>query len=225
MSLFINPALISQMQANEFSCYYSPAPFGLPELKSAAASAYQSVSGNHIAAAVTAYGFSLYNRITVSAVYATQISGRASLGLSLSSVTISIKNYGNATAIYPNAGITYLITDEISWGAAVQNLTNTAIGKSKAHLPVLYHTGLSFGQEELHVFAAIEKESLVPLQLHIGSTYRVTGNLELLIGYSGSPAQLSCGFELQVKPASFIYALSNNPELGYSHQLGLRFIY
>lgn len=225
MSIYDNPALLSEIIQPEAAIAYSPAPFGLTELKTASAAASFYAFREQFSVSVTAYGFELYNTIHAGLTYSYRVTPDFAAGLTAGTKSITIKNYGSATAFIPTAGFYYRYSNAVALGVSIQNFTHSTIGRSNTPLPVVYATGICVNEDNLHVFASLEKETGALMAAHAGSSYAINTNFALAVGYNSNPQQMSFGVTFSYQPVSFAYTLSNNPDLGYTHQLGLFFTY
>lgn len=221
-TLFNNTSGLSLISNREIGFYFSPAPFGVKELSNAFGVYCEPTKFGSIGAGFSTYGFELYRETSFTIGFAKKISNNFSAGGSISYRNIAIKNYGNSGAIMLNAGAMFRINNEIGFGAAIQNLTQSSIGNESDMLPTIISAGfhLRFA-EDLLFSAAVEKETRFKPSLRFGTEYTPIEYFSLRIGAANEPNTFSMGIGIHYNYFHFDYARSTNADLGNSHQFAI----
>jgi hypothetical protein len=221
-SLFNNSSGLSLVGSREIGFYFSPSPFGIKELSNAYGVYCEPTKFGSLGAGFSTYGFELYRETSIIIGYAKKISNIFSAGGSLLYKNISIKNYGNSSAFILNAGAILSISNEIGFGASLQNLAQSSIGNESDMLPTIISAGFHLQLvEELLFTLGIEKETRFKPSLRFGTEYTPIEYISLRIGTSNEPNTFSLGIGIHYNYFHFDYARTNNADLGNSHQFAI----
>ena len=218
LAIFYNPSGLGQMKYREFAAFYSPAPFGLTDLSTAAISYAEPTKFGTIGAAFKTYGFELYRENNFILSYGNNFKDKIYYGANINVYNLHIQNYNNATAFGLDVGAMAYITKFLQWGFIGKNLTGTKIGESKEKITQIYRTGFTYQPENfLRVIAEAEKDVKYPVSIRGGIEYNVIDLLDLRFGVGSQPAIFSAGIGLNYNMISFDYAFTKSEDLGFTH--------
>jgi hypothetical protein len=221
-SLFNNPAGLGYVLNREIGLFYSPAPFGVKELSSGFGAYVEPTSIGSFGCGFMIYGFDLYKETKIAFGYAKKITNTFSIGVTGIYRNISIKSYGSEGNLSINIGSRLLLSEIISLGAAIENVTYSSVGNEENQLPVVFNSGFGIKvSNDFKTFLAIRKELNYKLSLRIGTEYNIFEFLQLRIGTSTEPNTYSGGFGLKFNFLTAEYAVSSHPELDLTHQFGI----
>ncbi len=223
-SIYFNPAGLGRVKQNEIAFYYSPQKFNLKEISDAvAAGNYQTSIGN-FGAGVRKYGFFLYNEISATLSYATDIYG-VYLGGNLNYHTVSIRNYGSDATLGIDAGAIIPLLNKIHYGIVIKNINSPTIGKNREKMPLIIMTGISYVVVHNFILSADYHKEV----RYTGSgKFGVEYNLDVVsfrAGISDYPATFSGGLGLKYSFFQIDYAFYNHRELGITHSGTLKIIW
>lgn len=220
-SVFNNPAGLAQMDWRELAVFYSPSPFGLKELSSACAAWHEPVGYGSLAAGFTTFGFQMYRENTVLLGVSHKFRS-VLLGLTVNYHTVSIINYGTASAFYFNLGALVTLTNEVSWGLCVSNVTRSTVGGEAGQLPYGFSSGLAFSpSEDMVISASAVKQEGFAYDLRGGIEYLPVPFIALRSGFSSETNRFSAGLGIIYKWIQLDYAVFTHDDLGLTHQIGL----
>lgn len=218
LAIFYNPAGLGQVKYREFSAFYSPAPFGLTDLSTAAISYSEPLSFGTIGAAYKTYGFELYRENNFILSYGNSYKKKIFYGANLNLYNLNIQNYDNATAFGVDIGAMAYIAKFLQWGFFGKNITGTKIGISNEKIAQVYRTGFTFQHEDkVRVIGEIEKDVKYPISVRGGLEYSVIDFLDLRFGVGSQPAIFSAGVGINYNLFSFDYAFTKSEDLGFTH--------
>lgn len=221
-ALYNNPAGLSQIKWREIGIYYSPAPFGLSEMSNAFAAYSEPFSFGSIALGAMTYGFDLYRENKFTAGYSFNYQDKFLAGVSFNLHTVSIKNYGHASAFYINAGGIANLNNFLRWGFFLENINRASFGNDDNQIPVVFNTGFSYDVlKNLTLHLALEKDIIQNASVKFGLEYNLIKYLSLRTGFANEPSKFSAGIGINYSPFRFDYAVFTHQELGLTHQFGL----
>jgi len=218
-----NPAGIDCEKRNEFSCYYSPAQFGLSKLRTIAGSCKYTTKLGTFASTVRKFGFEKYKEFAVSFAYAKKVAG-VYTGVNLNYYNLSIMGYGTDACITFDAGAILPLFKNFYLGVSVKNMNAGKIGTKKEKLPQVFLTGICYSPiEYLYLLADYHKEVGYSGSIKSGVEYKVLDIIFLRIGVSDNPDHFTSGLGLEYKIIRFDYAFLIHSELGYSQFFTISF--
>ena len=143
-------------------------------------------------------------------------------GATIAYRNLSIKNYGSDNSLTILLGGLVYLNNNLRIGFAIDNITNSTVGKSDNQIPMILNLGLSYTLlSKLVINTAIEKEIEKNASLHIGIDYEVIRYLNLRIGAMNEPSSFSAGIGINYSIFEIDYALFNHQDLGFTHQFGI----
>ena len=222
LAIFYNPAGLNQMKFREASFYYSPAPYGLTELSTAAVTYAEPTKIGTFGAGVRTYGYELYREINGLISYSNSYRGRIFYGANVNIYNLSIKNYNSATSFGVDIGALAKLTDFLQWGFFAKNLTGSTIGESKEKIAQVFRTGFAFTpRNDLAIMLETEKDVKYAFSFRAAFEYTPIKYFQVRAGVGSEPTSFSAGAGFKYNIFQIDYGIQNNPDLGFSHQVGL----
>lgn len=228
LAVFYNPSGLGQMKYREISFFYSPAPFGISELSTAAVSYAEPTKIGTFGLGIKSYGFDLYKEITGIISYGNTYKNKIFYGLNFNLYHLSIKNYNSATSLGVDIGAMAQIADFLKWGFFAKNLTGSKIGQSKEKIAQVYKTGFMVSpRKDLKFIVETEKDVKYPFSFKGAFEYSLIipntfGNLpsrvDLRAGIGSEPTNFSAGIGIFFSLLQVDYAFKKHSDLGFTHQ-------
>lgn len=164
------------------------------------------------------FGDDLYNEQSVSAGFGNQL-GIASLGAKANLIQYRAEGFGVSTAVsFDFGGITEL-TEKLSIGAYITNLTQSRIGEDDERLPTRLTAGLSYHPEKnIFITTELSKELDYSTTWRNGIEYAIQQKLFFRTGFNLKPNAAFFGVGAAKKKMKFDYAVQLNNFTGASHQ-------
>jgi hypothetical protein len=223
-SIFNNPAGLAQLGWRETGVYYSPAPFGLPELANGYIAYSEPALKGTLSFGVMTYGYELYRENKFLLSYSGQLVKDIFIGAVINYQLVTIKNYGNDGAIIFNLGTLAYLSHDIRIGFDIMNLNRSALGGEKDQIPMIFDLGLSYNfSENLLLCFSINKDIRYRSGISGGLEYLIRDILYIRSGVGTEPFRYSGGTGIHFSHFSFDYAFSLHQELGITHQVSLIF--
>lgn len=221
-SIFNNPAGSAQINWREAGVYYSPSPFGLKQLANASAAYLEPTSLGTFSVGFITYGFELYRENKFALSFSKRFFHKFFLGLTFQYQNLSIKNYGNSSAINLLLGGLVYLENNLRLGFAATNLLRSTYGNENDQIPVTYASGISYDLfNEVTLNLSLQKDLNFPFAVHAGIEYLPIKFLSLRFGISTDPSSFSGGIGINYSFLHLDYAFNQNPDLGISHQFGI----
>lgn len=224
----LNPAAISALKEWQVTSFYTQL-YRLSELGTISFSFAKPSLRNSFGFGLNSFGQDLYRETSFLISYARTFTQRLSLGSSCNLYYLSIKGYGQATAVGLNLGLFSQIKENLSCGLVLQNVNRARIGISKEELP----SGLTFGlmSKPASVVALaldLHKDLPYPLEIRTGVDFQPfsikSGQASFLIlrtGLRTNPTSFSAGVGLSWHKLSFDYSVRTHSTLGLTHGISL----
>jgi len=223
-SLFVNPAGLAQLNWIEADVYYSPSPFGVTELSHAFLAASVPTEYGSFGLGVSNFGFELYKENKFVFAYSGRYAKNFFYGASLTLNRVSIKNYGNATAVLFSLGTLYYVTNDFRFAFATENVNRATWGNEKNQIPSVYRAGMSYDVvRQVSLNVSVENELGFNPSLLCGINYDVNEYFSLRSGFANEPAKYSAGFGIHYSQFELDYAIFTHQELGLTHQFSILF--
>lgn len=217
-SIFYNAAGLSKVVFPEAAVFYSPQPFGTPELRHIVfVLAYPTGIGT-LGAFGRRFGFELYSETSFGIGYATEVGGLF-VGANVSYHTVTIERYGNDGALGVEIGVLVPLFRTIQWGIAAANINAPRIGRDGEKLPQTFTTGISYQPVPSLAFVLdYEKEIGFSGTPKFGSEYRVIDEVALRAGFVDEPTLYTLGIGVRYSFFEVDYGVTIHRELGLTHQ-------
>ncbi len=215
-----NAAGLAQLRFAQASIFFIPQQFGLPELRTIAASGAFPINPGSLGIAVERFGFDLFHTTTVSVGYGILLTPIVAVGLTSNLEQVSIERYGSDHVTTFDVGLLGWPTPELSLGFAFRNVTAAAIGAQHERLPQTALLGASFSPlKNFTLLCEFEKEARFPPSIKGALEQTVWGVLSLRCGVANNPDKFSAGFAVRYGGVEFGYAGYSHAELGWTHQV------
>lgn len=171
------------------------------------------------------FGDDLYSEQKIGLGYAHNIS-MVSLGAQINYVQYFIEGYGSKGAIVLELGGIAEIIPELIFGAHIYNVTQSQLSASDdEHIATTLKAGLSYRPlKKLMINIESEKEVTSKARFKLGIEYEIINHLYLRSGFSPGSGHGYHGIGFQAGRFVIDYALSNNFQLGFSHQASLSYV-
>jgi len=218
LAVFYNPAGLGQMKYREFSLFYSPAPYGLTDLSTAALTYAEPTKFGVFGAAFKTYGFDLYRENNFIVSYGNGFKNRIFYGLNLNLYNLHIQNYGSATSFGLDVGVMAYLAKFLQWGFFGKNITGSKIGDAEEKIVQVYRTGFTYQPlDNFRFIAEIEKDIKYTVSVRGGIEYSILDLLDLRAGVGSQPSTFAAGIGINYSLFTFDYALKNSEDLGFTH--------
>jgi len=217
-TMYFNVGGLSRLERSEASFFYSPSPFGLPELAVEAAAVGIRTKIGAIGVAARRFGFALYRELSATLSCASSVS-TVGFGLSLNRHSVAISRYGSASAIGVDAGVLAGLSNRLSCGLSVKNLNAPKIGISREPLPQVFTIGIGYVPARGATAALdLRKETGRPPSTRFGFEYRIAASLALRAGFSDAESRYTGGIGVDFAPFRLDYSFESHQELGWTHE-------
>ncbi len=220
MDAALNPAVLDRSQKHSISISATPARYGLTEL------AEYKISYNHdfgylnTGLRCSMFGFELYKELITGLTISKQLFANLQAGINANYNTVSIKNYGSNGIFSIDVGILHELSDKISYGISLTNLTGAKRGNDK--LDQVINAGINYKAfKELLLSIRMEKNFLYETCFDAGIEYKIIQQLPVRFGMSSEPEIFYAGFGFEYLPIFFDYAFSYHNILGNTHSFSI----
>lgn len=214
-----NPAGLARLRSAEFSAFYSPQPFGIPELRSLSfVGAYPTGIGS-FAASVRTYGYEVYKEMSATVSYAADFQGIYA-GANFSYHAVSIARYGSAGTLGIDLGLLTRIGSRVMVGIAAKNINAPEIGQANEPLPRVFTVGFSYQPlDGVSLAVDYRKEIGFAASPRVGFEYWIVEYVALRGGFADEPATYAAGGGLRYDLFQLDYGVTTHEELGITHQI------
>ncbi len=221
-SVFNNPAGLTYLKNRVAGFFYSPSPFGLSELSSAASTFSKNFQFGSFSGGAMIYGFDLYRETKIALGFGNKITQNISIGLTSIYNHFSIQNYGAKGVFTFNLGGIAELSKSFLIGFLVENFSRSSVGKEKDQIPVLLNAGICYlANGQVTLYFNLQKEVRFDPSVSFGAEISLIDFLQLRVGASNEQDTFSGGFGIKFSFAQAEYAVTSHPELGFSHQFGI----
>ncbi|MGE5365588.1 MAG: hypothetical protein ACM3SM_15755 [Bacteroidota bacterium] len=221
-SFVSNPAATSQISSPGAGVFYLPSPFGMKELAQISFAASYSFAPFSAAAGFMHYGYELYTKNIISVSISAQPEEQFSAGITLNYHHLSVKNYNSTGSITVDAGILYSISEALSSGFSIRNLTRASIGKQSDQLPVILTAGISYTPQRIaEISFSLEKELESGADISAGIELFPVDFFVIRCGVASYPQSYSGGIGVLYGLLEFSYGVFSHSDLGLTHFIGI----
>jgi hypothetical protein len=221
-SVFYNPAGLARVSSMQAAVFFSPAQFGLNELRMVCAGATLPLGFCTGGVAVGQFGYNLYRETTMTLALGTNANEWIALGATAHLNRLAIEGYGATSRFVFDVGGIASITEDVRVGWCWKNVTQATIGVQSERLPQNMTMGVCYEITE-HSRLAVELENDVryPIVKKFGYEQELFDALSVRLGISDNPDKFSCGLGVRSAGFEFSYAGYSHPQLGWTHQVEL----
>lgn len=169
------------------------------------------------------FGDDLYSEQVISLGFGNQI-GISSLGIKANLIQYQADGFGVSTALSIDFGGLTQLTEKLSIGAYITNLTQSRIGREDERLPTRLVGGLSY-QPDKNIFITTElvKELDYATTWRTGLEYSFHQKIFFRTGFNLKPNAAFFGIGAHKKKLKFDYAIQLNRLVGASHQASINY--
>lgn len=216
--LYYNPSGIVQIGTCQLAFSYVPQQWELPELRTMTCAVAFPFSQMGCGLGIDCFGFELYREIELRTAVAYPMLEEVSIGLSLNCLHIQIKNYNTTTVYSVDMGCLSKVTDELSLGCTIRNLTSSTLYHGYEKLPQSFVVGVVYRFPiDCLIILESEKDFRYPMQMKVGVEQKLLNILSLRCGYSTEPDVYALGIGIHYAWCSIGYAGCKHLFLGWTH--------
>lgn len=163
-------------------------------------------------------GFKNFTENKFGLAYARSLGSKMDVGIQFNYYGYRIPAYGNASAIYAEAGAVFHVSDKLNAGVHVYNPMNVKLGKdSDEKLASAYKFGLGYdASENFFVSGEISKEEDKPVNVTAGAQYQFAKQFFARVGFLSESSTVFVGAGVSFKNIRVDVAGSYHPQLGLS---------
>lgn len=178
----------------------------------------------HVFASAFRFGDDIYNEHKASLGYATEI-GIIQLGGRVNYLQYHILDFGTQSSWSLDFGGIASLTPQLVIGAQALNITQSSLSKGNEQaIPTLLKLGASYRPVIYFMLnAEIEKDIQMASLVKVGAEYNLLEKFYLRSGIQSGSFQTFYGLGFKYLSIHWDYALSNHPELGFSHAMSLQY--
>ena len=221
-AVYYNPAGLARISSVQMSAFFSPAQFGMTELRTVCAGATLPLSFCTCGVVIDGFGYDVYRETSLSCAFGVMVSDWISLGATTHFGRITIEGYGTASALVFDAGGIASVTEDVRLGWCWKNVTQTTVGALSERLPRILSMGVCYGiTEHSRLAVELEKDVRYPIIKKFSFEQQLLDVFSVRLGISDNPDKFSCGLGVRVAGIEFSYAGYSHPQLGWTHQVEL----
>lgn len=163
-------------------------------------------------------GFKNFNENKIGLAYGRSLSSKVAIGIQFNYYGYKVPTYGNASAIYAEAGAIVHFTDKFTGGVHVYNPVGGKLGKNgDEKLAAAYKVGFGYdASKDFYVSAEIIKEEDKPINVIGGLQYNFAKQFFARAGFLSESSSAFAGLGLSWKNIRLDVAGSYHPQLGFS---------
>ncbi len=163
-------------------------------------------------------GFKNFTENKIGLAYARNLGRKVDVGIQFNYYGYRIPTYGNASAIYAEAGAVFHVSNKLNAGVHVYNPTAAKLGKDgDEKLPYAYKFGLGYdASENFFVSGEIIKEEDKPVNVTAGMQYQFAKQFFVRAGFLSESSTVYAGTGVSFKNIRVDVAGSYHPQLGIS---------
>jgi long-subunit fatty acid transport protein len=221
-AVYYNPAGLARISSVQVSAFFSPAQFGMKELRTVSGGATFPLSFCTGGVVIDGFGCDLYRETSLSCAFGTIVINGISLGATAHFGRITIEGYGSASRLIFDAGGIATVTDDVCVGWCWKNVTQTVVGANWERLPQIMSMGVCYEiTEHSRLAVELEKDIRYPIIKKFSFEQQLLDAISVRLGISDNPDKFSCGLGFRVGGIEFSYAGYSHPQLGWTHQVEL----
>ncbi len=219
---FSNPALCRGM-TRQVGAAWTPAPFGLTELSTAAFVAGMDARFAFVTVSGRREGSGLFHRDRLACTCANPGDGPVLFGASAAWTVTSIQGYGSDGALCLDAGVAVQLSQAVLVAASVQQVNQPWLGpRGYERIPMTIAAGVAWQLDgALRLVADVQKEVRHDATVRAGVEYRPFSVLALRLGTSTDPALVGGGVGVSHGGFSADFGYLVHPDLGGTYSLSI----
>ena len=182
-------------------------------------------SGGAFALQASSFGNSAYSQRTAGLAYGRSLGSRLHAGLQFNYTHLHIAGYGNAGGVSADAGLVYVLSENLVAGLQLRHLAGTTFSYLKGEKqPRTAAAGIGYTlSDEFFISTTIEKERGQPLSVKVALQYQLLQKLQVTGGIHTGTSNLYFGAGFQLLQMQLHAVASFHPQLGISPGLMLTF--
>lgn len=220
---WLNPASTALAESFHTTLFYSPSPFGLPQLSHYGILLGQQTDVGSFSLGCHTVGFSLYRESVGALWYSDALQEDFSFGIGVQFDHVAIHNYGSSSAIGLDVGIIYTPVHFLSVGMSLLNLNGARISEDD-DIPRIFVSGVSLTPVD-HVTVNVD----IVKDIRFAETYR--WGIEFVpfeavtvrTGFNGESSRFFGGISVTMSEIRFDYGIATHTDLGLTHSIGISF--
>ena len=221
-AVFYNPAGLARISSIRAAAFFSPAQFGMSELRTVCAGATFPTSLCTGGMVIDHFGYDLYNETSVGLAFGMNVNEWIAFGATTHLNRLAIQGYGTSARFVLDAGGIASVAEDVRLGWCWKNITQSTVGVQSEQLPQIFSMGVCYEiTEHSRLAAELEKDIRYPIIKKFGYEQQFFDVLYVRLGISDNPDKFSCGFGITVAKCEFSYAGYSHPQLGWTHQVEL----
>lgn len=171
------------------------------------------------------FGFAGYSESRIGLSYAAKVIENFSIGVRANYSTISIENYGSASALFVDAGLHARVSEELSVGFRVYNANQGELRREiSERIPTILSVGAAWKvSDKVLLVGDLEKSVDFPFSVRGGLEYAFIKNFKARIGVQTAPVIVSAGLGFNIKGVDIDFANSYHQNLGYTPHFTLSY--
>jgi hypothetical protein len=223
-AVYYNPAGLAGTSPYQAAVFFSPAQFGMSELRTVCVGLTVPMSICTGDLVIDQFGYDLYRETSVSLGFGMSVSEWMALGVTTHLNRLAIVGYGAASRVVFDLGGIASIMENVRLGWCWKNITQTSVGVPSEKLPQIMTMGVCYEiAEHSRLTVELEKDIRYPIIKKFGCEQQLFDVLSLRLGISDNPDKFSCGVGIRVSGCEFSYAGYSHQQLGWTHQVELSF--
>lgn len=183
---------------------------------------------NAVGLAFHRYGLaSVSSILTMSGAYVRSFGDLFSTSISINYHSFSVKDYGNDQTYSVDLGGQFPITEQITIGAIIRNISNEMFAEDiDQYLPREIALGIAFDiSEQIYVSTDVYYNPFQNITVRTGASYEIDKMVALRIGASNGPTQFYGGIGLRIRNIKIDCSSSYHTQLGTSPQIALSYAF
>lgn len=222
-SLFHNQAGLGRLKDISAGVYYENR-FLVNSLSTGSLALALPTTSGTFGLSVYTFGLSNYRESKFGLAYGRMLGEKISAGLQLNYLsTVLPEAYGKYHGFTAEFGLQALLTDKITLGAHIYNVSRAKLTDKNGleYVPTVIRIGVMYKiSTKVFVTSEFQKDIDHPIIFRAGTEYQPNEKLFLRIGIASNPGNYSFGFGYKMKTISFDIAASYHQILGFTPQVG-----
>ncbi|MCX6141759.1 MAG: hypothetical protein NTZ35_00925 [Ignavibacteriales bacterium] len=219
-AVYYNPAGLAWISSFQGAVFFSPAQFGMSELRTVCAGTTLPMSFCTGDLVIDQFGYELYRETSVALGFGMSVNEWIALGAATHINRVAIEGYGASSRVVFDVGGIASITENVRLGWCWKNVTQTSVGVQSEQLPQIMSMGVCYEITEYsRLTVELEKDIRYPVIKKFGYEQQLFDVLSVRLGISDNPDKFSCGVGVRALGCEFSYAGYSHQQLGWTHQI------
>ena len=215
-----NPAGLARISSFQAAVFFSPAQFGMSELRTICAGATLPLSFCTGDLVIDQFGYELYREMSAALGFGVSLNEWIDLGATAHIHRVAIERYGASACVVFDVGGIASIAENVRLGWCWKNVTQTSVGAQSVQQPQIMSMGVCYEiTEHCRLTVELEKDIRYPIIKKFGCEQQLFEVLSVRLGISDNPDKFSCGVGIRTLGCEFSYAGYSHQQLGWTHQV------